>query len=250
MNVTAFWVAQFNIQNPAWRKAGDEPWAKSLPKIVGLFNASGSSVRIANECDAIRAQEIAGLMGPQWAWSRVYPAYPAEVNVVFYDRNKWEPVGLTWRVLPGNGTRTLTAVQLRHRTVTELPVVTVGSTHFEALSSGYAKDAAGAQRLRDEQATAVAGMLPATYTIVGGDINDTDTASGPRQILRDAGMLPLADRVMIRNAQYGTTDDRRTIDELFTTTDIVVTDAERVYVGAASDHHLTRARISTERKPV
>ena len=189
----AFWIAQLNVQKASWRKAGDQSWSKSLPQIVSKIKGARASIVILNECDSAAAAQIQARLGKQWEWDRV------GVNCVFRDKEKWAQVGkvLEW-TLAGNGTRTLVGVNLRRTDVPGAVPIFVGSTHFEALASGYARDAADAQRLRDAQARDVVKAAPKSGpAIIGGDFNDADVTSGPPKILADEGVLPLGGRAWV-----------------------------------------------------
>jgi len=243
----AFWIAQFNIQNPDYRSTQNsaQSWSKRLPLIVRALRAGttatkGASVLLLNECPLHCASDIAARLGSDWTWDRV------GVNVVMRPNSKWIERGLIERVLPGNGTRSIVAVKLQRRGTPT--VVTFGSTHFETLASGFARNSADAQAWRDRQARDAVASVRSRPAIIGGDFNDTDTKTGPRAIFRKAGLLPLADRLTIQH-DHGSSDSGKKIDDICTSRDLAVTFAERVDPGAGSDHKLTRVRVVANPAP-
>lgn len=211
-------VCQFNVQYPAFRDAKDMPWSKALPRIIALLR--GCDFAALNECGSDQAQQIATALGMQHDTD--------ELNTVLWP-STWTKIGRIAITLPGptyGYIRTLLAVTLRGPGGT---VLTVASTHFETLASGWAKTEAQAQKLRDQQATKVAANLPKSGVILAGDLNDRDTTTGPRAILRAAGYMPVR------------SDG---IDEIFTTAGLTVTSSQRVSSGGASDHDMLRAEVS------
>lgn len=235
----AFWVAQWNLLNPAWDDPGDLSWAKRLPTIVSKVKAASVSVFLANECTKEMAADVQDRLGAQWEWDRV------GVNAVFRDKAKWPQRRLIEKVLPGNGTRSLVAVDLL-RAGTNI-TIRFGAFHLETLASGYAKTEAEAQKLRDEQMRAAGTALTSgdghpAIVVAGGDLNDTDDKTGPRAIARTFGLKPLGDYVKVKNSTLGTTDSHRHLDDVFVRR-ATVTSAELIDGGSASDHNLTRARV-------
>lgn len=231
-----FAIAQWNVLNPAWADEDDLAWSKRLPLISELLKKASASVVLLNECTRDMAAAIQPKLGNQWEWDRV------GVNAVFRDKTKWPQTKLIEKTLPGNGTRTLVAVDLKRAGTTV--TLRFGALHLETLASGYAKTEAEAQKLRDSQMTTALASLgggPA-IRIFGGDLNDSDDLTGPRAIARKAGYKTLDDLVTVKNAGIGTTDSRKQLDEIFVR-NATVTSAEVIDGGKASDHNLTRASI-------
>lgn len=234
-----FTVTHFNILKPSFADKNDLPWAKRLPLIIKYMKDSHSSVFLLNECGIAEAADVAREMGNSWTWDRLVN------NVVLRDKNKWTEVKLIEKYLSGPKTgnrRTLMAVSLRYYQNRNV-VVTFGSSHFETFASGFAKNEAQAQALRDKQTQEVVTALgKPKFTIWAADTNDRDVTSGPVAIAKKAGYKLVDDLVRVSGPKWST-DGKHLIDRVFVSPDIKVSSAKRTDPKQASDHLLTTVKV-------
>lgn len=235
-------VATLNIQNPDFRSTQQSaaPWSKRLPAIVALLKKSNASILILNECGKEQAADIQARLGKAWVWDRL------GTNVVMRRGDMWSDRRLVQKYLSGptEGYRRSLVARELVRTGSKQPSMLIAATHLEALSSGFVKTEDEAQALRDKQAREVDALVTQTRTVLCGDFNDADVATGPRAILQAGGLTSILLKTTVKNSNLGTSGAGRFIDDILTSRDLTVRAAEVIDAGSASDHNLLRCQVS------